>query len=170
MRRIFFSSAKLIFFIAGITFYSQAQIARTIPGSTEPEGMVKNVKLYRNQVSSKAIRDFMKRYKDVSNEKWTVTNAGITASFAIGEISHSVCYDEKGNWVFTVRRYLEKYLPKQIRRRFRNAYFDYNIKGVEETEKSFNLKVYLVLLENEAGWIKVRVEDGELSQVEKIKK
>jgi hypothetical protein len=170
MRKFFFTLAKTIFLVVGISFYCHGQIAKTIADSTEREGKFKKNKLYRNQVNSRAIRDFVKRYSEVSNEKWTVTEAGITAGFVLGGIGHSICYDENGNWISTVRRYTEKHLQKTIRRWVKNAYSDYNIKGVEETEKSFNKIIYLVLLENEAGWLKVRVEEGALSVLERINK
>jgi len=170
MRQFFLSATKLIFLSVGISIYCQAQTAKSNPVSAEPEGKIKNVKLYRNQVNSKAVRDFMKRYKDVSNEKWTITDAGITASFVNGEIGHSVCYDEKGNWLFTVRRFSEKHLPKKILSVIRKKYFDYNINGVEETEKPFKPLVYQVLLENETGWIKLRGVEGELSELERVHK
>jgi len=170
MRKFFFTLAKTIFLVVGINFYCHSQIAKSIADSTEHEGKFKNNKFYRNQINNQAIRDFVKRYIEVSNEKWTVTEAGITASFVLGGIGHSIYYDEKGNWLSTVRRYTEKHLQKNIRRWVSNAYSDYYIKGIEETEKSFNKIIYLVLLENETGWLKVRVEEGALSVLEKINK
>jgi hypothetical protein len=170
MRPLLFTLANTIFLLIGISFYSQCQIAKSNTDSKEPDGKFKHNKLFRNEVNSAALRDFMKRYTAVSNEKWTVTDAGITASFVTGEISHSVCYDQKGNWVFTIRRFSEKYLPKNTRKLIRRSYSGYNIRGVEETEKSFNLISYLLLLESETEWIKLREKDGELIELEKISK
>ncbi len=170
MRQSFFTLANIIFLLLGISFYCQSQIAKSTGVSKEPEGKFKHNKLYRNEVNIAARRDFLKRYKNVSDEKWIVNDAGITASFSIGEIGHSVCYDENGNWLFTTRRYSEKYLSKNMSRRIKKAYDGYIIKGIEETQRSFNNTVYLVLVENETKWIKLKMKDEVMIECERINK
>ena len=170
MRYILFTTVKIIFLLVGISFYSQAQIAKSISDSTEPEGKFKTNKLYRNEIDSRAKRDFSNTYKNVSNEIWTVTDEGYNVNFSIDEIRYSIRYDKKGYRLFTLRKYSEKQLPKNIRTLVRSTYFDYSIKSVDEIVKSLNPPVYVVLLEGDKEWIKVRVEDGEMTEIEKIDK
>ena len=170
MRYIHFTTVQSVFLLVGLSFYSQAQIAKSNSDSTEPEGKVKTNKLYRNEINSRAKRDFSNNYKNVSNETWRVTDEGFNVNFEVGEIKYSVRYDKKGYRLITLRSYSEKYLPKNIRTQVRSAYFDYNIKWVQEIEKNLNPLVYVVLLEGDKEWIKVRVGDGEMIEVEKLDK
>jgi hypothetical protein len=170
MRQIFFSAGKSIFLLLGISFYTQAQIAKSSFDSTEPEGKFKNNKLYKNDIDSRARRDFSNNYKNVTDEKWTVTDEGFNVNFTIDEVKYSVRYDKKGYRLFTLRKYSEKNLPKNIRTLVRSNYFDYNIKSVDEISKPLMSIVYVVLLEGDKEWIKVKVQDGEMTEVEKLEK
>jgi hypothetical protein len=159
-----------IFLLIVISSSSYGQIAKSNHDSTELEGKFKHSKLYTNAISTRAKRDLYTRYKNAANEKWTSTNEGFNASFTSGEIKYRVYYNKKGYRLFTIRSYPEKYLLKDIRTQVRSSYFDYNIRWVEEIEKIFNPLVYVVLLEGEKEWIKLRIGDGEMSEWEKIDK
>jgi len=164
MKQIIFATCVFL----AVTAYGQ--IAKSKSDSAEPEGKNKTNKLYSNEINSRAKRDFANRYKNVANEKWTVTSEGTNVSFTMGEIRCSVRYDKNGYRMFTLRSYPEKYLPKNIRTQVRSTYFDYNIKWVQEIAKNLNPIVYVVLLESDKEWIKVRVGDGELTELEKLDK
>jgi hypothetical protein len=170
MKHSIFTAFTGIFLLAAANFKSYGQVAASTTDSAEPAGKFKTNKVYNNEINSRARKDFMNRFKNVSNEKWTVTDMGFSVRFTIGEIRYNIRYDKKGNCLFNIRSYSEKYLAKNIRTLVRSTYFDYNIKWVEEIEKPFYPVVYVVLLEGDKEWIKVRVGDGELNELEKIDK
>jgi hypothetical protein len=159
-----------IFLLVLMSFQSYGQILRANFDSAEPEGKPKLNKVYTNDISSRARTDFATKYKDVSGEKWTITDEGYNVSFKIGEIKYSVRYDKKGYRLFTLRSYGEKQLPKNIRTLVRSTYFDYNIKWIEEIEKTLSPLVYVVLVEGDTEWIRLRIQDGEMIVMEKLDK
>src|SRR5262245_22175683 len=93
--------------LATLSFSGYAQIAKSNLDSTEPEGKVKNNKLYKNEINSRAKRDFLNNYKNVSNEIWNITDEGFSVNFTIDEIKYSIRYDKKGYRLFTLRKYSE---------------------------------------------------------------
>src|SRR5688572_14188380 len=68
-----------------------------------------------NEISSRAIRDFIRRYDFTTDEKWYKLTKGYVAFFEKDSINFKVSYDARGQWVSTMRTYTEKYLPSAVR-------------------------------------------------------
>jgi hypothetical protein len=177
MKKIFFAAVQGIFLVSviGINGYGQNTKSNSnIDGEgtvfSEKADMKINRFAYINNINIRAIRDFQMSYKKVSNEKWNITEYGFSVNFTMEDIRYNIRYDKKGNHLFTLKNYTEKHLAKNIRSIIKSVYYDYNIKWVEEIVKSFNDPVFLVLLENEKEWLRIRVIDGEMSIWEKIDK
>ncbi|PWT77190.1 MAG: hypothetical protein C5B59_04640 [Bacteroidetes bacterium] len=122
-----------------------------------------------SEVNTKAMRDFRKAFKNVSDEKWYSISSGYLAEFTDHSIKNSVVYDKKGNWVFTIRYYDEKDLPGDVRSQVKKTYYDYTITTVEEIHVDDKV-IYLVHLQNDSTWKKVRICDGEMQLIEDFNK
>ena len=121
-------------------------------------------------VMSKAVRNFKKIFKNVSNEKWYEMPDGYRVNFTAKDIRCRLDYDKNGNWMHTIRYYDEKKLPLEVRRLVVSNYLDYSIRTVEEIETPRNSIFYVIHLEGETNWINIKVSDNEINELEKIKK
>lgn len=124
---------------------------------------------YVNDVNQKAMRDFKKTFKAVSNEKWYSIKDGFLAEFSLNTSKNRVVYDNKGNWKFTVSYYDEKSLPAEIRAIVRPVYYDYTIARVEEVHAEGKI-IYVVHVQNESSLKTLRVCEGEMDLIEDLPK
>src|SRR5260221_3142518 len=85
-----------------------------------------------NAINTKAVRDFDKNYKAVTDEKWYKVSNGYLARFASNGNENMAAYDLKGHWRFTISYYDEKKLPDEVRATVKSIYYDYSITRVEE--------------------------------------
>jgi hypothetical protein len=124
---------------------------------------------YANEVNQKAMRDFKKSFKDVSNEKWYLIKNGFLAEFSSNTSKNRVVYDNKGNWRFTVSYYDEKSLPAEIRAIVKPIYYDYTISRVEEVHTEGKI-IYVVHVQNDSSLKTLRVCEGEMDLIEDFPK
>ena len=157
---------------------SYGQVATTTPQfvnhASSPENSIsKDVsnKLGRSDVNSKAVRNFVKAFKDVSDEKWYKAEDGFISKFYLNDTRYQVAYGKKGNWLFTIRTYDEDKLPKPLRHIVKSSYYDYAILVVQEIEQPRDNLTYIVHLVGKTEIINLRLTgDGEMDEYEKIKK
>ncbi len=119
---------------------------------------------------SKAVRNFKKTFKNITDEKWYEMPDGYRVNFILNNIRCRLDYDKNGNWLHTIRYYDEKQLPVEVRRLVVSSYLDYTIRTVEEIEVPHNTIFYVIHLEGETNWINIKVADNEINELEKIKK
>jgi len=140
-----------------------APLSGSAATANEPTTEAKNV-------SSKAMKNFNKAFKDVTDEKWYEMPDGFRANFTSKGVRCRLDYDKKGNWIHTIRYYDEKKLPVEVRQLVASGYLDYSIRTVEELQIPGNALFYIIHLEGETNWINVKVSDNEITELEKIKK
>jgi hypothetical protein len=119
---------------------------------------------------SKAVRNFNKIFKNVTDAKWYEMPDGYRANFTAKGVRCRLDYDKNGNWLHTIRYYDEKKLPVEVRRLVASNYLDYSVRTVEEIEAPRNTIFYVIHLEGETNWINIKVSDNEINELEKIKK
>ena len=69
--------------------------------------------LHRGDINSKAVRNFVRFYKNISDEKWYEIPDALIATFTFNDVDYRIDYDKKGNWLHTMRTYDEnKCLPR----------------------------------------------------------
>lgn len=120
-------------------------------------------------ISSKAIKEFRKKYKSISFETWDRIQDGFMAKFANNEVQYKVYYDFKGNWTGTVRTFSEEQLPKDVRRQVKSVYYDHKINFVQEITLNDHF-AYLIYMEDAANWLTIRIVDGEMDVYQELKK
>jgi hypothetical protein len=121
-------------------------------------------------VNIKAVRNFEKTFKNVTDEKWYEMPDGFRVTFTLKDIRCRLDYDKNGKWMHTIKYYDEKKLPVEVRRLVASSYLDYSIRTVEEIEAPHDMKFYVIHLEGETNWINIKVSDNEINELEKIKK
>ncbi len=177
MKKIIFTgfAATLPALVISILSYGQVAITSLQSSNdiSSPKNSVsKNVSstVDRNNVNSKAVRNFVRSYKNVSNEKWYGLRDGFVAKFTLDEINYLIAYDKKGGWLHTIRTYHENELPQDVRHLVKSSYYDYNIMLAQEIETPLNGITYIIHMEGKTNWINLRVCSGEMEEWQKFNK
>ncbi len=179
MKKIIISTLALPLIAISLTFYGQAEFAGQKFSNSISADESRNLKdafgLRKNEIKSKALRGFMKAYKNVTDEKWYKTSGGFVATFTRDEIIYHLEYDKRGNWLYTIRAYGENKLPDNIRHIVKSTYYDYDIGLVQETESPGifsghygNILSYVIHLEGKTNWINLLVDDEVMEELQKI--
>jgi hypothetical protein len=125
---------------------------------------------YINNISTSAVRDFMRRFKTADSARWfRMGNGFCIVKFNEPGIAYQADYSPRGSWIYTLRSYKEKLLARDIRHLVKSTYYDYAITGITEVEQ-YNIEgiVYLVYLEGETSYLILRLHDGEMEVMEKM--
>lgn len=126
--------------------------------------------LHRNAVNATAIRNFIRSYKNVTDEKWFELEDGFVAMFSLDDIDYQARYTKKGNWVGTIRSYRENKLSSDVRHLVKSTYYDYDINLVQDIERPRNPLTYVIQLIGKTEIIKLRVCDDEITVLQTFKK
>lgn len=125
---------------------------------------------FRNEISSHAVRNFIKDYKYVTNAKWSKLANGYSAvNFNIDSIKTRIVYDKAGHCENLVRYYFENRLPPAVRHLVKSTYYDFNIYHIIEPTLN-GVTSYLVKMEGKTTWKTIKVVDGEMEEVEEYLK
>ena len=177
MNKIIFTGLGIILPMLAISLISYGQATKTglrllnnIPSERNSTSKTIVSTLHRSDVRSKAVRNFARFYKNISDEKWYEIPDALIALFTINNIDYRVDYDKKGNWLHTMRTYSENKLPGDIRHLVKSSYYDYNIMFVQEIEKPRETFTYVVHLEGKTKLINLRVSNGEMDEWQKFDK
>lgn len=120
-------------------------------------------------ISTKALKNFDKSFKGASNVGWYKISDGFSAFFIQNDNQNRAYFDTKGNLAYTVTYYSGKKLPHDIRARVKSTYYDCEIPFVEEIHAGDQV-VYIVHLEDETTWKKVKISDDGMELIEDFNK
>jgi hypothetical protein len=118
-----------------------------------------------NEVNMKAVRHLADAFPAAEQVKWYTVKDGFMAYLMVGGFKVRAGYDNKGNWLYNMRTYAEKYLPAAVRKIVKGEYYDYNITVAVEIKKSSGI-IYIVHLSNETHFLKLKVCDGQMEEME----
>ena len=83
---------------------------------------VKVTYLKATQVNIKAVRHFIRSFKNITDARWFQTQDGYVANFLSKGIDTRIVYDDKGRWLYNLLVYTEDKLPFNIRDRVKSQY------------------------------------------------
>jgi hypothetical protein len=158
-----------------LLFIVQGMIQQGISQTSKPI-VPDNVKIlnlgnvYLNSVNSRAIRDFLSKYENATGVAWYAVDKGFIVRFLIDSVSARSAYKKNGNWVYTIKQYMEEKMSKQVRHLVKSNYYDYAITLVEEIEQPDEGIKYIVHLQDNVSWKNVLVSNGQLEVIEDKKK
>jgi len=149
---------------------TQSLPEKIIPESKNSGSGQDSVLMFRNEISAKAVRNFMKNFKNVTDAKWFKSANGlIVAYFANEKFRNWVFYNTDGDCEYMLRHYSEEQLRSDVRHVVKSKYYDYSIYLVAEITRHEKI-VHTVYLEDKKSWKIVRVIDGELELMQDLKK
>jgi hypothetical protein len=121
---------------------------------------------YPNNINIRAVRDFVKRNKSVEDAVWSTTGNGFVVKYSGKDRHCRTVYNKMGDFLYTIRQYDEKQMPRDVRRLVKSRYFDHTITLVEEIERPSRPLSYYIHLEDATTLINVQVTDGDLEVME----
>lgn len=125
---------------------------------------------YMNSLNTRALRDFLKKYENARDAVWYGVKNGFVVRFWIDSMLGRAAYTTRGQWIYTIKQYKEKEMPRDVRAIIKSNYYDYAITLVEEIEQPNAAVRYLVHMQDEVSWKNVMVADGQMELVEEKKK
>lgn len=166
MKNVILTSIAVVLFSAVVT----AQPVNR-PALTDNLQSLHMSNLPINKVHVRAMRDFLKRDEAATNADWNVVETSYVVKYT-GK-NNSKCrtvYNSRGEFVYTIRQYYEKVMPRDVRGIVKSQYYDYTITVVEEIEQRMKPLVYVVHLEDSTTIKNVRVCDREMEVLEEYVK
>lgn len=98
--------------------------------SALPENTANN---YRNTINIKAVRNFIKHFNKAKDVTWQkVQGRCYIAEFMSDSIQTRVVYNQNGSWNYTLRKYAENKMRKDVRAMVKSIFFDYSIMEINE--------------------------------------
>ncbi len=181
MKNSLFAFAATCIASLAVTNGAYAQTAINVEVLEIPKDVIKTDKIITpeknntvnlNAISLKAVKDFKKSYKMVSNENWYKGSDCFNAQFTLNGITNLIYYNKKGQWAGSLKVYSEDKMPGDIRDIVKREYYDYEITSVQEIETidSYGIPTYIVHLEDNNNIKLIRVRDGEMALYKEFKK
>jgi hypothetical protein len=188
MKKVFATGFARIFFACTITTIAYGQSENRIAKLEAKLFSEKNIPadrlltltrdsnfIFRNEISTKAVRNFIRDYKNVTDAEWFRSPTGsFIVYFTSDSINSTIYYTKEGEFDLMIRYYNEEKLPREVRHLVRSNYYDFSIYHVSEFRAN-GKTAYIVVLEDKTSWKKIKVVDnemeviGEFSKVESAK-
>ncbi|THU41739.1 hypothetical protein FAM09_06465 [Niastella caeni] len=166
MKKIFITTGISIVVLSGCAYSQQSRhslaAAKVKPMHAKSQ--------YLNDINVRAMRDFVSRYGDATNALWHRNNESYVAVFFKDSVQHRIVYSNRGDLSFVMKYYEEKHLPRNIRAQVKSTYYDYKIFIIQEIESPNHPTIYIVNLQGDTDWIKVRLCQGEMEVMEAFQK
>jgi hypothetical protein len=134
-----------------------------LPGSMLTPGTSSHE--YINNISTKAVRGFLKDYKYARNVTWRkARDGGYLAQFTTDSIQTTVAYNNKGSWMYTLKKYGENRMSRELRTLIKRAYFDYDITEVTQIKLPGQMEgtIFRVLIKNDGNFKIVHICNNEM--------
>lgn len=155
-----FSGLLIALFVAGNAIAQQPEMKElpeiTITGTN-------------TTISDKVWSSFQSYFgKDVKGLRWYEIDRNYLAKFIKDDQEQQAAFTKKGHLIYHISYGSEKNLPDEIRRQVKSVYLDQKITTVFKVNRN-EKTVWVVNLEDNKNLYLVRIEDGELEEVEKYK-
>ena len=126
--------------------------------------------LRTNEINIRAIRDFIKEYKNVSEARWYISGNGFLAVyFTNADITTRRYYNKKGVYEYMIRYYNEIKLPRNIRHLIKTQYYDFDIFQITEFSRKGKI-AYLTKIHDKDHWKTIVIVENEMEVVDEYPK
>jgi len=138
----------------------------TMPIKTLP---IVTVSATRKVIPEKVWKNFRNYFARAENPRWFMANKSYLVRFMTDENLNHALFTKRGNLVYHISYGYENNLPDDIRNLVRRYYPDCTITKAIKVEDADRL-VWLINLVDGKNYLVVRVEAGEMEEVEKLDK
>ena len=161
-------SALLAFFLLGN--FAMAQQAN---GSYESNDLTEifgsNTAAPVPVVTEKALQSFRSSFKNPVGASWHQVGKHFLAKFEADGKKQRALFNKNGAIIYTISYGVEKDLPSDLRKQIKSNYYDNAISMAIEVNEN-NRTIWVVRMEDSATMITVRLENGEMEEVQNFKK
>jgi len=117
-------------------------------------------------VNIKAVRDFTRLYRNITDAKWFTTDKGYSVSFYSNGKNTKVEYHSKGWRLYSIISYTEKDLDFSIRDLVKRNYYDSNIIGIQQFEFANNKTLYIIkMMDMQSKVATLKVSEGQIEDI-----
>lgn len=120
-------------------------------------------------VNAAVDKAFKQQFKDAKNPEWYRMNKNFLVTFINEDMRNNALFKKNGQLIYQIRFGYEQNLPADIRTKVQQAYADYNITRAVNVREN-NRDIWVVNLEGLKKLLIVRVEEGELEEVQSYTK
>jgi hypothetical protein len=143
------------------TAASQATISESADGTALMGIRARNVKMFNNFSSS---------FKNAKGIKVSAEKTETHISCYVDGVLNKIDYTNKGKWLYTIRYFEESRLQQDVRNMVKDSYPRYSVFGFVAEVSVPGKTAYLVMIEDQHSWKRVRVVDGSVDTYEEYNK
>jgi hypothetical protein len=133
------------------------------------QGLSKAKPFYLNEISSKAMRSFVRSYWDATDPKWVKYSGGYVVYFLRDSTRYKVYYTTDGDVQCTIRQFTLEDIPPDIRQMVESAYAHYSIFQVNAVT-SMEKTRYVVKIEDHDSFKEIKIDDKGMAVMNDFKK
>ncbi|POY35303.1 hypothetical protein C3K47_16090 [Solitalea longa] len=119
--------------------------------------------------NQKVFTSFNTAFKGATSVRWFESNNRYLVNFMMDDIRNHILYTKKGQIIYHVLYGFEKNLPSDLLSQVKSKYKAYAV------NRAINIKqgganVWMVNLENDKGYVVLRMADGDMNEVRTLRK
>lgn len=147
---------------AGISAYAQD----TLPVQTLPPVTITAT---QKTVPEKVWTNFHSYFANAQDPKWYMVNKNYLIKFMTDEDLNHALFTKRGELIYHISYGYEKSMPSDVRDAVKSVYYNYDITRAIKVSEA-NRVIWVVNVENAKELLLIRVENGEVEQVQALKK
>lgn len=121
------------------------------------------------KVNKRVSAYFGKNFKNAENISWEEADENLIATFKRGGITTKSLFNKNGRLVYTIDFFPEEMLPNSVEKMAKRNYRKYVIISSSKISEA-NRQIWVIKLESKKDFATVRIEDGEMEEVENFQK
>src|SRR4030095_3844983 len=120
-------------------------------------------------VSEKALKSFQSSFKNYVGANWYQVGKHFLATFEANGKKQKALFTKNGAMIYSIAYGFEKDLPAELRKQIKSNYYDQTIGMALEVNEN-NRTIWVVRIEDETTTTTLRLENGEMEEVQKFRK
>lgn len=120
-------------------------------------------------ITTSVYSSFRRAFPDAENLRWYKYDRDYLAKFFMKDMDHNALFRQNGVMKYDISYGYEKHLPDALKNEVLAAYDNYKIIRAIHV-KAYERSIWIVKLEGEKKYLTVRLEDGEMDEVESFYK
>lgn len=120
-------------------------------------------------ITTSVYSSFRRAFPDAENLRWYKYDRDYLAKFFMKDMDHNALFRQNGVMKYDISYGYEQHLPEKIKDDVLRSYDNYKIIRAIHV-KAYERNIWVIKLEGERKYLTVRVEDGEMDEVESFYK
>ena len=145
-----------------------AQLSKSsdaVASISTPGGDYLNKSLPPVAISFRTLKNFRKMFTE-TDARWYEIHDAFIAKFSGNSIETMAGFGKRGTWLYTIKRYGEKVLPKDVREQVKISYYDYTISHIDEVHvPAQENSIYIIHIRHNQTFKTLRVCDREMEVI-----